>query len=214
MSSEPLAGRVSAATGEPDPWRNRVAVADRGGAGYAELITSTRAYLDALAAANIDSDGAARLAEQLQHITSELQRWAADEDAAPIGTRLDLPGRGHPLLLPFVADEWTESAVRGRVVFGRFHLGGNGAAHGGTLPLLFDEVLGRLNSGGGRTVGRTAYLHVNYRHITPIGRELHLEATLDRTEGRKRFITGRLRDGDTVVADAEGLFVELLPGQP
>jgi acyl-coenzyme A thioesterase PaaI-like protein len=214
MRSEPLAGRVSAVTGEPDPWRNRVAISDRGGPGYADLITSTRAYLDALAAANIGSDDAARLAEQVRRITSELQQWSADEDAAPIGTRLDLPGRGHPLLLPFVVDEWTESAVRGRVVFGRFHLGGNGAAHGGTLPLLFDEVLGRLNSGGGRTVGRTAYLHVNYRHITPIGRELELEATLDRIEGRKRFVTGRLRDGDTVVADAEGLFVELLPGQP
>jgi acyl-coenzyme A thioesterase PaaI-like protein len=214
MTSEPLAGRVSAATGEPDPWRNRVAIADRGGPGYAELIGATRAYLDALAAARTGSDEAARLAEELRRVTSALQRCAVDEDAAPIGTRLDLPGRGHPLLLPFVADEWTESAVRGRVVFGRFHLGGNGAAHGGTLPLLFDEVLGRLNSGGGRTVGRTAYLHVNYRHITPIGRELQLDASLDRIEGRKRFITGRLRDGDTVVADAEGLFVELLPGQP
>jgi Thioesterase superfamily len=207
MTSEPLAGRVSATTGEPDPWRNRVAIADRGGAGYAELIAATRAYLDALAAASVESDDATRLAEQVQ-------QSAVDEDAAPIGTRLDLPGRGHPLLLPFVADEWTESAVRGRVVFTRIYLGGNGAAHGGIVPLLFDEVLGRLNSSGGRTVGRTAYLHVNYRHITPIGRELELDATLDRIEGRKRFITGRLRDGDTVVADAEGLFVELLPGQP
>src|SRR3954451_14759141 len=214
MMSEPLAGRVSAETGEPDPWRNRVAIADRGGAGYAELITATRAYLDALAAANVGSDDADRLAEQVQRLTAELQQWAADEDDAPIATRLDLPGRGHPLLLPFVADEWTDSAVRGRVVFGRFYLGGNGAAHGGTLPLLFDEVMGRLNSSGGRTVGRTAYLHVNYRHITPIDRELELEATLDRVEGRKRFITGRLRRGDTLVADAEGLFVELLPGQP
>ena len=214
MMSEPLAGRMSAMTGEPDPWRNRVAIGDRGGAGYAELITSTRAYLDALAAANIESEDAARLAEQVRQVTSVLQQWAADEDSAPIGTRLDLPGRGHPLLLPFVVDDWSESAVRGRVVFGRFHLGGNGAAHGGTLPLLFDEVMGRLNSGGGRTVGRTAYLHVNYRHITPIGQELDLDATLDRVEGRKRFVTGRLRDGDTVVADAEGLFVELLPGQP
>lgn len=214
MTQQPLAGRVSSTVGEPDPWRNRVDVSDRGGAGYAELITATREYLDALAAANVASDDSAKVAALLQQATAELQHFAAAEDVAPIGTRLDLPGRGHPLLLPFVVDEWTESTVRGHVVFGRFHLGGNGAAHGGTLPLLFDEVMGRLNSGGGRTVGRTAYLHVNYRNITPIGRELQLEASLDRIEGRKRFITGRLRDGDTLVADAEGLFVELLPGQP
>ena len=131
MTSEPLAGRVSATTGEPDPWRNRVAIADRGGAGYAELIAATRAYLDALAAASVESDVATRLAEQVRRVTSALQESAVDEDAAPIGTRLDLPGRGHPLLLPFVADEWTESAVRGRVVFTRIYLGGNGASHGG-----------------------------------------------------------------------------------
>jgi len=214
MTSKSLAGQVSATTGEPDPWRNRVPVADRGGTGYADLITSTRSYLDALAAANMSSEDAGAMAEQLRLLTQRLQQNAVDEDAAPIGTRLDLPGRGHPLLLPFVADEWGASAVRGRVVFGRFHLGGNGAAHGGTLPLLFDEVMGRLNSGGGRTVGRTAYLHVNYRHITPIERELHLEVTLDRVEGRKRFVSGRLRDGGTIVADAEGLFIELRPGQP
>ena len=51
MTPEPLAGRVSATHGEPDPWRNRIPIADRGGPGYAELIASTRAYLDALAAA-------------------------------------------------------------------------------------------------------------------------------------------------------------------
>src|SRR3954468_15988334 len=106
VTSEPLAGRVSAETGEPDPWRNRVALADRGGPGYAELIGATRAYLDALAAASPGSDEASRLAEELRGVTSALQHRAVDEDAAPIGTRLDLPGRGHPLLLPFVVDEW------------------------------------------------------------------------------------------------------------
>src|SRR4051794_1931504 len=98
MMSEPLAGRVSDATGEPDPWRNRIPIAERGGPGHAELIAATRAYLDALAAANIESDAAAGLAEQLTQMTAALQQWAVDEDSAPIGTRLDLPGRGHPLL--------------------------------------------------------------------------------------------------------------------
>ena len=52
---------------------------------------------------------------------------------------------------PFVWYDESEGHVRGRVVFRPFHLGGNGAAHGGTLPLLFDDVLGRLaNSVGGR----------------------------------------------------------------
>ena len=36
---------------------------------------------------------------------------------------------------------------------------------------------------------------------------------VDRIEGRKRFVSGELRHGDTVCAQAEGLWVELLPGQ-
>ncbi len=116
--------------------------------------------------------------------------------------------------MPAIIEEETEACVRGRVTFRRFHLGGNGAAHGGTLPLFFDDVLGRLSNGVDRRVARTAYLHTNYRRITRVGVELHFEATVDRIEGRKRWASGRLFEGDQLVADAEGLFVELRPGQP
>jgi acyl-CoA thioesterase FadM len=61
---------------------------------------------------------------------------------------------------------------------------------------------------------RTAYLHVNYRQIVPINQELEVDARVDRVEGRKIFVSGRLRDGDTVLTDAEALFVLLKPGQP
>jgi hypothetical protein len=37
---------------------------------------------------------------------------------------------------------------------------------------------------------------------------------VDRIEGRKRFLRSELRDGDVLVAEAEGLFVALNPGQP
>ena len=61
---------------------------------------------------------------------------------------------------------------------------------------------------------RTAYLTVNYRAITPVDVELQLTGSIDRSEGRKTWATGRLHDGDRLVADAEGLFVKLRPGQP
>jgi len=47
-----------------------------------------------------------------------------------------------------------------------------------------------------------------------IDRELQLTARFDREEGRKRFLSGELRDGSTLCADVEGLFVALRPGQP
>ena len=61
---------------------------------------------------------------------------------------------------------------------------------------------------------RTAYLHVNYRKIVPIEKELQVEAGVSRAEGRKIFVEMRLCDGSDVLADGEGLFVRLKPGQP
>jgi hypothetical protein len=95
------------------------------------------------------------------------------------------------------------------------HLGGNGAAHGGTVPLVWDDLLGRLVNTHHGTRARTAFLHVNYRQITPVGPELTFEIQIKPVDGRKRWATGQMFDPDGVlVNDAEGLFVQLLPGQP
>jgi acyl-coenzyme A thioesterase PaaI-like protein len=143
-----------------------------------------------------------------------LEPWAAAERQRPAGRRIDLPGRGNPMLVPFIWDEITPEHSRGRATFRPFHLGGNSAAHGGTLPLLFDEVLGRAANTGFPHVARTAYLTVNYRQIAPLDVELQVDATVDRVEGRKRWASARLFHQEALIADAEGLFVELRPGQP
>jgi acyl-coenzyme A thioesterase PaaI-like protein len=216
MVSEPLQPTTDAMLSEslPDPWSNRIEGTEYGGKPYSEFLETFRDLQDAVAAANPPEEVWTALGRVCRQFVDELGAWAAPERGQPSGTRMDLPGRGDPLLLPFVALESTDTFVRGRVVFRRFHLGGNGAAHGGTLPLLFDEILGHLSNAGGRRTARTAYLKVNYRQITPVGTELFVEARFDRQEGRKRWVTGRLLHGDTLLADAEGLFVELLPGQP
>jgi acyl-coenzyme A thioesterase PaaI-like protein len=87
--------------------------------------------------------------------------------------------------------------------------------HGGALGLLFDSVLGMTSgviTGGPRQ--RTAYLHINYRQIVPIEKELQIDAGVDRVEGRKIFVSGRLSDGEEVLTEGEALFVLLKPGQP
>jgi acyl-coenzyme A thioesterase PaaI-like protein len=109
-------------------------------------------------------------------------------------------------------EELDPDHVRGHVTFGRFFVGGNGAAHGGAIALIFDEMMGRL-ANTERRPSRTAYLHVNYRSVTPLDRVLRAEARLGRLDGRKRFLSASLRDGELICADAEGLFVELRPGQ-
>lgn len=198
----------------PDPWANSVRNGNRGGPAYAAFVRSFRDLQDAIACSNPPEDVWTQAEVLAAGLFERLGPWTVPEGAQPAGTRMDLPGRGHPFLLPFVPEESTDRSIQGRVVFRRFHLGGGGAAHGGALPLFFDEILGRLANAGERPRARTAYLTVNYRHITPIEVELTAEATLDRQEGRKRWISGRLYDGQTLLADAEGLFVELRPGQP
>ena len=99
------------------------------------------------------------------------------------------------------------------VTLGRFYLGSGGAAHGGVLGLIFDEAMGRL-ANTGRSRARTAYLRVNFQAITPIGPELRVTAQVDRVEGRKRFLSGAIYHDGELTADAQGLFIELRPGQP
>ena len=81
--------------------------------------------------------------------------------------------------------------------------------------MLFDSLLGYTTFKLARSPRqRTAYLHVNYRKIAPIERELRVDAGIDRIEDRKIFVSGRLFDGDDVLCESEALFVKLNAGQP
>ncbi|MGH9096585.1 MAG: PaaI family thioesterase [Acidimicrobiales bacterium] len=214
MSNPSAAERRPPVTPFIDPFANITVDTERGGAPYARFLELFRTLQDTVVGSNPPEGLWDEVSAHLETVIDLLAPWAAPEWQRPAGMRVDLPGRGNPLLIPFVWDDESEGHVRGRVMFRPFHLGGNGAAHGGTLPLLFDDVLGRLANSVGGTIGRTAYLLVNYRKITPIGVELQVEGSVDRIEGRKRWVSARLLDQGTLIADAEALFVELLPGQP
>ena len=151
----------------------------------------------------------------LAKVSELLSPFDADEWASPSGRRMDLPMRGNILTVPLSARKTDDGRIEGWARFRGFILGRNGAVHGGALGLLFDTVLGMTSAvitGGPRQ--RTAYLHVNYRQIVPIKKELQIDAGVDRVEGRKIFVSGRLSDGDTLLTEAEALFVLLKPGQP
>jgi len=181
---------------------------------FIAMIDALRVAQDTITGARAPEDVVRKVRENLEEVSRLLEPFTVPEWEQVTG-HLKVPGRGQTFSPAFDVDEQDEQHVRGRVSFGRYYLGGNGAVHGGALPLFFDEVLGRLANTGGRGQSRTAYLHVNFRKITPVGPELRFEGKFDREEGRKRYLTGTLHDpvGD-LTADAEGLFVALLPGQP
>lgn len=152
---------------------------------------------------------------QARQLVELLEPYRAPELQGPAGRAVELPGRGSLLLLPWQVVEAGPDGIEMTGEFRRYHLGGNGAAHGGVLPLLFDDLLGMIVHYAGRPISRTAYLHVNYRKITPLETSLTVRGRVDRIEGRKTYITAELADEQgNVLADCEGLMVELLPWQP
>ncbi|MGH3561162.1 MAG: PaaI family thioesterase [Mycobacterium sp.] len=187
----------------------------KGGPDYGRFADAVRAVQDHARAVDAPDEVIARAADALQQVCDLLAPFDADEWSSPSGRRMDLPMRGNVLSVPMQVNKTGDGRLRGWARFRRFHLGRNGAVHGGAVGLLFDSVLGTaswLTTRG--PYQRTAYLHVNYRNIVPIEKELQLEAGVSNTEGRKIFVEARLSDGEKLLADAEALFVLLKPGQP
>jgi len=180
---------------------------------YGTLLSQVRILLDRVAGCAPPPDTLSRLADQVAGVNDVLARHQVPVSRRWDGIRLDLPGRGHLLLPPYIVDLETEALLRARVTFSRLHLGGAIAVHGGAVPLLFDDLLGRLVNQRRSGTVRTAFMHVNYRKITPIEVELDVEVTLSRVERHKRFVTGRIFDpsGD-VLCDSEALFVVVSAG--
>lgn len=185
-----------------------------GGAQYGVMIAALREFLDVLAAAAPDDATTVDLADNLQAWSDRLAPLGVGERKQIFARRLDLPGRGQTMSPNFVVSGGDRDSVQGTVRFGRYFLGGGGAVHGGAIPLLFDEVLGRLSNSGGRPPSRTAYLHTDFRSITPIGVELDVRGWFVSEQGRKRLLRAEIRHGDILCAEAEGLFVILRDGHP
>lgn len=184
------------------------------GDAYDALVGEVRHLLNAIAGASLDAPTAERLRAHVADATASLTGHQAMEQERLWGRWWDRPGRGQALVPPVYDEVVTAEATRGKVVFGRFHVGENMAVHGGAVATLFDDVLGWLCVRLGLPPARTAYLHVDYRSVTPVGRELTVRGWVSRVDGRKVFIRGELRDGDNVCAEADGLWVQLRPGQP
>nr|WP_255670404.1 hotdog domain-containing protein [Aeromicrobium wangtongii] len=119
-----------------------------------------------------------------------------------------LPSRGHLALPPVVVDLSEEDRIEGTLTFGPFFLGGGGAAHGGAILTVFDEVLGVLATADGKPA-RTAYLKSDFRSPVLLDTPVRVRAWVDRVEGRKRFIRGDMWAGETLCAEVDSLFVEL-----
>jgi acyl-coenzyme A thioesterase PaaI-like protein len=121
--------------------------------------------------------------------------------------RSPLVGPANPISPPFDYD-LRDGRLHAHGVFTAAFEGPPGYVHGGWVALAFDEALGLANVASGRG-GLTGRLTVRYRRPTPLHRELRIEAHTARADGRRVTTRGHLFDGDTLLAEAEGLFVGL-----
>lgn len=208
---------------------NPIEPTTKGGPDYGRFIAAVRALQDHARAADAPDAVITEAADLLDKASALLAPYDADEWESPSGRRVDLPNRGSVLGVPMELHTAGENRVSGRVRFARFHLGRNGAAHGGAVGLLFDSVLGFTAAVlTGERTQRTAFLHIDYRAIVPIEKTLRVEAELTGVEGRKITVCATLfddgpgfdddpdgaREATRVLTEAHALFVKLKPGQP
>lgn len=183
---------------------------DRGGPHFGDLIDRIRDVMDAARFVSPTDELALELIDDLTRVAAKMEAVAVPPDEAPADTRRDLPSRGNVALPPTIIESEGPEGVVATATFRDFHLGRK-AAHGGAVSLLFDELSGsavmqRVSHG---TFPRTAFIKVDYRSLTPVGRPLTVKVWVERKEGRKLFVLGTLHDGDTLCAEMNGLFLEV-----
>jgi acyl-coenzyme A thioesterase PaaI-like protein len=185
------------------------------GAGFRRFVSNMRSLQDLAVSADPGDDVWDEAAGRAAALVELLGPFAADEGKAPAGRTPDMAGMGSLLLPPWTLTRYSPDGVEMTGYFSRFHVGGNHAVHGGVLPLLFDHMFGMISHAAGRPISRTAFLHVDYRKITPIDAPLVIRGRVASIEGRKTFVSAELVDSDeTLLAEGNGLMVRLLPGQP
>ena len=168
-----------------------------------------------------DLGAAAELARSLRELLDGplRARWYEDDATAFAGedrfTYLDQsPVRGQlnpiapPMTVEVVERPDGRRVVEGRARLGRAYEGPPHGVHGGWVAALLDELLGSAQ-GLAESTGVTAILKIRYRNITPIDEDLRFEGWIHRDRGRTLIVRGRCHAGDTVTADAEGVFVRM-----
>jgi acyl-coenzyme A thioesterase PaaI-like protein len=183
------------------------------------LAHAMRAVVDRLVTSDAPEDELRRAADALERYAARLAThprrvgpsgFAESANAGDVTALFDyspLIGLSNPIAPP-IELRVDGDVVRGRVTFGAAYEGPPGHVHGGFIAATFDEVLGFAQSMTGHP-GKTGTMTVRYRTPTPLHREITLTGRVLRVERRKIFAGGEMRAGETLTAEAEGIFVSV-----
>jgi acyl-coenzyme A thioesterase PaaI-like protein len=184
----------------------------------ARLAAAVRRLVDAVLTAEVDREHLDAAADATEAAIAALGGRDGRGPAAPHRGRAErrhedylprspLVGVLHPAAAPFDWD-FREGRFVAHGVLGAAFEGPPGYVHGGWVALMFDEALGMANVAGGNP-GMTARLTVRYRRPTPLRTPVRIEAWTQAREGRRITTVGTLHAGETLCAEAEGLFVQI-----
>jgi acyl-coenzyme A thioesterase PaaI-like protein len=118
-------------------------------------------------------------------------------------------GFANPIAPP-VRIELGDDGLVGTAFFEFQYEGPPTCVHGGVLAMVFDELLGATNIAAGHP-GMTGTLTIRYRRPTPLRTALRLESRCLGRQGRKITTWGGIFHDDVLLAEAEGIFIELVP---
>lgn len=190
----------------------------------AELADELRGIVEDLVTRDLGADDLAEAVRLSRELRARLQgparrRWY-DDDAHSVSDEsrrayLDqspIRGRLNPVAPPLVITPGERADGRpglaGSARLGSAYEGPPHGVHGGWVAALFDDLLG-ATQGLAQRRGVTARLTIRYRHITPLDEELRLASWIELDRGRRLVARATCHAGDTLTADAEGLFVHV-----
>ncbi len=161
--------------------------------------------LDGVAQSQMDAPTLRALAGELRAWTQRIKAASTGAPGQPEPRGFDLIQRRGALTPPVTIIAQDDRSMRGVVTFGqRF---GPEKPHGGAIPLLLLDVMGRLVNSGARPRSYTAQLLTHFRSVTPADTELGVRAWLVAEDGRKRRARIELWHNERLCAEAEGLFI-------
>jgi acyl-coenzyme A thioesterase PaaI-like protein len=116
-------------------------------------------------------------------------------------------GLANPFGLQLELERVANGDLTGRFFVKQDHQGPPGIAHGGVLGAALDEAMSLAVHG--EALAFTGGLEIDLRGRARVGTYVYVSARVERSEGRKRWASGELRDEDgELVAEGRALFVE------
>jgi acyl-coenzyme A thioesterase PaaI-like protein len=190
------------------------------------LAAAIRPIINMNVAADLDDVALTEAAEAMEAIAERLTARAgprrtrnqpdlarAAQDFFPTSPVIGLANPvAPPVRVAVVEADDGRREIRGEANFGFAYEGPPTCVHGGVIAELLDEVLGAANIVA-RHAAMTGTLTVRYRKPTPLNTDLRVEARFVRQDGRKIHAWGGIFHGDVLTAEADGIFIEVVPTQ-